>query len=169
MKFINNKMTDREHKRIFKNISIDPVSGCWNWTGGKDQRGYGCVYFNKVRERIHRVMYSVFVKPVPRCTNNKRLRVIDHLCENTSCCNPTHLRLVTQKENILKGTGPSAINARKMFCSKGHEFPEYSGKSRRYCKVCDSERHKNRMNGPKREYWLQKAKEASKRYRDKSK
>lgn len=67
--------------------------------------------------------------------------VIDHLCRNRGCVNPDHLEAVTQRENILRGEGLAAANARKTHCPKGHP---YSGENlyvvpssgRRQCRIC---------------------------------
>lgn len=48
--------------------------------------------------------------------------VLDHLCRITLCCNPEHLEPVTQAENIMRGIAPSAFNAVKTHCKRGHEF-----------------------------------------------
>ena len=36
--------------------------------------------------------------------------------------NPDHLEAVTGKENVLRGIGLSATNARKTHCKNGHEL-----------------------------------------------
>ena len=64
----------------------------------------------------HRWSYEYFVGSIPKDLT------IDHLCRNTLCVNPKHLDPVTRKENILRGEGFAARNARKTHCIYGHEF-----------------------------------------------
>ncbi len=45
---------------------------------------------------------------------------LDHLCRNRAYVNPDHMEAVSNKENILRGIGPTAQNARKQFCPQGH-------------------------------------------------
>lgn len=166
MKYLIVKFTPSEYKRIFEKIKVNKKTSCWNWIGGKDQQGYGQGYYNHKRERVHRLIYAYFKGPIPR---GKKIQ-LDHLCRNTSCCNPEHLELVPQKINIIRGNGITAINSRKKYCKYGHELPPYDiNKSRKYCKICDSIRHKKRIEGPNRKYWLNKANEATKRYYQKHK
>jgi hypothetical protein len=46
--------------------------------------------------------------------------VIDHLCRNPPCVNAEHLEQVTNRENALRGVGPSAIRAQMTHCINGH-------------------------------------------------
>jgi hypothetical protein len=39
-----------------------------------------------------------------------------------ACCNPAHLEPVTSGQNVLRGNGYAARNARKDTCVNGHEF-----------------------------------------------
>jgi hypothetical protein len=70
--------------------------------------------------------------------------VLDHAaCDRPGCVNPSHLAVVTPRENILCGRGLCAVNARKTHCKWGHAFSEentYSYRGHRYCKACLRER-----------------------------
>jgi hypothetical protein len=82
----------------------------------------------------HRVVYEALVGPIPEEA------VIDHLCRVRNCVNPDHLEPTTTKVNILRGTTPSADNARKTHCKQGHAFDSkntavYDG--HRMCRVCN--------------------------------
>lgn len=161
MKYLIVNLSPKEHKRLFDKIIVDTKTNCWNWIGGKDQQGYGQGFYNHKRERVHRIIYAFFKGKIPR---GKTMQ-LDHLCRNVSCCNPEHLELVTPKINGLRGVGIQAINAKKINCKYGHPYPKYKmNKPRHYCKICDSIRHKRRMMGSQREYWLKKAREAQARY-----
>lgn len=71
---------------------IEPVSGCWVWQRGKNNHGYGQIN----RKYAHRVYFEAAHGPIPRGL------VLDHLCRNPSCVNPSHLEPVTQRENIKR-------------------------------------------------------------------
>lgn len=162
--FLKVKFNPKEHKRIFEKIIYDSKTKCWIWSGAKDYQGYGQGFYRGRKERIHRLIYAFFNGPIPRGQHRKYAQ-IDHICKNTSCCNPKHLELVAQKTNIIRSNGITAQNSKKTHCKYGHKLPPYNiNKPRKYCKICDSIRHKKRMSGPKRKYWLKKQREATARY-----
>src|SRR4051812_41530336 len=97
---------------------IDQITGCWEWQGTKNSEGYGRITVFRKNRRAHRIAYEAFVGPIPDGLS------LDHLCRNTSCVNPAHLEPLPIKENILRGNGPPAINARKTHCKKGHLLSE---------------------------------------------
>jgi hypothetical protein len=113
------------------------VNGCWEWTKGKDIKGYGrcSMFFGGRREQMaHRVSYLLFKGDIPEGLS------LDHLCRNRKCVNPDHLEPVTNHENILRGEGGAGINARKTHCIHGHEFtPENTiirSVGGRSCRIC---------------------------------
>ena len=112
-------------------------SGCWIWNGEVTPSGYGRAHIKGKRYMAHRLLYKLNIGKIPQELQ------LDHLCRVRCCVNPSHLEVVTVKENVLRGVGLTAINARKTHCQHGHEFtPEntihtISGKSKsRMCRTC---------------------------------
>lgn len=108
---------------------------CWIWTGLRSKAGYGLMSWQARHEKVHRIVYAWAVEPIPRGRN---LGEIDHLCRRTSCCSPLHLEFVTTQVNILRSTSPTAANARKTHCPRGHPLaPRRNGdKWERHCPIC---------------------------------
>ena len=123
--------TEEQTERFFK--FIDKTESCWNWTGFKNAQGYGHFRMKDHVYKAHRVSYLIKYEKIDSDL------YIDHLCRNTSCVNPSHLEQVTHKENIIRGDGITASNARKTHCKYGHEFtPEntYQKSMGRECRTC---------------------------------
>lgn len=72
------------------------MNRCWVWKGCGDGR-YGHAYFLGRRFKAHILSYLAFIGSI------RRHHVIDHhICNNAICCNPFHLRAVTQAVNIKR-------------------------------------------------------------------
>lgn len=116
-----NHLSIKDITRIFSKIKIDPDTQCWIWQAAT-HRGYGILQFRGEASRAHRLIYAWLVAPVPRW-NGKDTLVIDHLvCSNASCVNPAHMALVSTRTNVLRSNAPTARNARKTHCKRGHPF-----------------------------------------------
>ncbi len=114
-------------------ISYTDRSGaCWVWTAGRNIHGYGKMSVVGQQLAAHRVSYEHHVGPIPAGLQ------LDHLCRNRACINPDHLEPVTERENILRGVSPAAINARKTTCLRGHPFDRLTPDGRRRCRTCAS-------------------------------
>lgn len=115
---------------------------CWVWTASLGAGGYGKIWATKKAFvwTAHRLSYDIaFGLP------SDPTLVLDHLCRNRRCVNPGHLEAVTQRMNTLRGSSPSARQARQSHCKNGHEFtPENTYRWRgqplmRKCRICRTE------------------------------
>lgn len=67
---------------------------CWPWLGSLNTCGYGNVRYQGRSYIAHRLAYELATGNAPG-----EARVC-HTCDNPPCCNPAHLFLGTQAENI---------------------------------------------------------------------
>ena len=88
--------------------------GCWKWKGTISKFGYSTFKFKGKLYKVHRALYELEVRKVPKG------KVLDNLCRNRACVSPSHLEEVTTRENVLRGNGHTALNARKTHCNHGH-------------------------------------------------
>lgn len=112
-------------------IVVDPISGCWLWTGALDQ-GYAVLSIDGKKQYAHRVSYEMFVGPVPDGLE------LDHTCHSPlicaggecihrRCINPDHLEAVTTAVNTSRGClDRRQHQLSKTHCPAGHE---YSGRN----------------------------------------
>lgn len=122
--------------RLAAKIDFNGVGGCWLWTGATvGERGYGQARSNGKPVVAHRAVWEATVGPIAEGMT------IDHLCRVRLCVNPDHLEPVTMRENILRGEGPCAVNARKLWCAKGHpldgENLRIDHRGGRQCRLCE--------------------------------
>jgi hypothetical protein len=119
---------------------------CWIWPGADSGNGYGRISVDGKTRATHIVAYELFTgKRVPRGW------VLDHRCRNRGCYNPRHLKPVPGVVNTLIGEGPTAINALKTHCLRGHELAGANlitrirnGRKNRECRTCRRNRDKTR-------------------------
>lgn len=109
-------------------------NGCWQWIGATTPAGYGHTWENGRSIYAHRMMFQRHRGPIPSGLH------LDHLCRNRACVNPDHLEAVTQRENTMRGAGPTAANNRKMVCKRGHPLSPENTYTRpngmRLCRLC---------------------------------
>src|SRR5262245_1331567 len=73
---------------------LDRSGECWPWTGARNRGGYGILGFQGKSELAHRVAMVLLA--------NRRVAgfSVMHHCDNPPCCNPAHLFLGVQADNV---------------------------------------------------------------------
>lgn len=117
-------------------------NGCWQWKSIVLD-GYAYVRVRELRRnvRVHKWLWEKAHGPVPSGMS------LDHLCRNRACINIEHLELVTIRENTMRSSAVSALNARKTECVRGHPLSGanlYERNGRRHCRACRADNARER-------------------------
>lgn len=108
-------------------------SGCWEWTGARNSRGYGSTTNGAGGSMLaHRRSYELLKGEIPDGLT------IDHLCFNKPCVNPDHMEPVTFAENTRRAL------AQQTHCKRGHLLAgdnlhiqvRATGNKHRVCREC---------------------------------
>lgn len=113
--------------------SDENADGCWIWRLSVNRGGYAQARRWGRLVTGHRLAYETFIGPVPVGS------VLDHICNVKRCVNPNHLNPTSDRDNILRGTAPPAINARKTVCHQSHPLDGVDARGKRFCRTCASE------------------------------
>lgn len=129
--------TGRPRECLFYRLASNMVvvdSGCWEWAGRRDKAGYGQFKWQppnrdkRTPTGAHRAAYWLLVGDIPDDMT------VDHICRNTKCCYPRHLRLLPLSENS------GYTNRHKTHCKRNHELSGdnlyINKKGARVCKEC---------------------------------
>jgi hypothetical protein len=97
--------------RLLSHRSIDLKTGCWNWTGFRDEFGYGKVQqtIDGVKGRVfaaHRLAAHIFLG----LDLNARYSFACHRCDNPACFNPAHLFIGTPQDNVMDCVAKGRFN-----------------------------------------------------------
>lgn len=105
--------TPEQAEAIFwSRVNKDTPTGCWEYTGARDKWGYGDIQYLKKHVQAHRLAWRL-LKGEPG-----ELDVL-HKCHRPPCCNPDHLYLGDDYDNI-----------RDKVEAKRHQFGEHHCKAK---------------------------------------
>jgi len=113
-------------------------SPCWTEDRCVGNHGYTVLSLKGKTKLAHRIAYEILIGEIPKGLQ------LDHLCRNKRCYNPAHLEVVSNRENVVRGTAGD-IQKSRTHCPQGHEYKGYNlilYHNRRYCRTCTNERTK---------------------------
>lgn len=91
-------MTDSMIERFWAKVAKVGPDDCWLWTGcsvrNRAGHRYGQFRLHGKMVRAHRVAYEMAAGSIPHGL------LVRHTCDTPLCCNPRHLLVGTQKENV---------------------------------------------------------------------
>ena len=97
-------------RKLFENRIIDPITGCWLWTGNCNQYGYGKIWIKGKYYLVHRISWQEFVGPI------KELILHQQSCPNKHCFNYEHLydgnHYTNQQDRKIVGSYENNITPR---------------------------------------------------------
>ena len=83
-------------ERLWRRVT--KTTSCWLWSGAVCKDGYGRIGFysggKQFYTRTHRIAWEITYGEIP-----PGLMVL-HICDTPACCNPAHLRLGTNDDNV---------------------------------------------------------------------
>src|SRR4249920_2252189 len=81
-------------QRLWAKVIKAGENECWLWNAHCNACGYGTIQLDGRSLLAHRVVYEITHGSIPVGMN------VLHRCDNPACCNPAHLWLGSQVENI---------------------------------------------------------------------
>lgn len=86
-------------ERFWQKVNVAGPNDCWQWTAyranpGRHKLGYGQFNNHGKIESAHRVAWELTFGSIPEGMK------VCHSCDNPLCCNPNHLFLGTQSDNV---------------------------------------------------------------------
>lgn len=122
--------------KILSQVRVSGSWCCWKLPHRTDKTEYARVKVHYKFVMVHRAVYKHLIGSIPKGLT------LDHLCRNRWCVHPNHVEPVTHRVNTLRGDGPTARNAQKTTCPKGHQLSPRTGG--RYCKTCNRDAMRRR-------------------------
>jgi hypothetical protein len=104
---------------------VNRTDRCWEWTGALMQTGYGAIRIGNRTRTTHRVAWELTYGAIPDGM------FVCHRCDNRRCCNPSHLFLGTNQDNMRDASAKGRL--------KGIGRPTLRGERHHQCRLTDKQ------------------------------
>jgi biotin operon repressor len=96
--------------RLRRYIVIGDIDECWLWIGRRDRDGYGSLSVDRTSRHVTRIIWELLFGQIPSGL------CVCHTCDNPPCCNPKHLWLGTNQDNVndMMAKGRHVVGNRKL-------------------------------------------------------
>jgi hypothetical protein len=119
---------------------VDASGDCWLYAGNSPDKLYPVIVRSergrKVSYKVARLLWAALVGPIPDDW------WLDHMCRNTRCVNPDHMRPMSENDVPIRSDQPSGKRKAQRECKRGHLYTPETIKwqgNKRACAICISE------------------------------
>ncbi len=110
-------------ERFWEKVNVRTINECWEWNACTYHHGYGKFSLTRCHPvYAHRVAYELTYGSIPPGL------LVCHTCDNRPCCNPSHLFVGTQKDNMqdCKRKGRMSMPPHNKYIAKAIDTPRQS-------------------------------------------
>jgi hypothetical protein len=103
-------LSEKQVQRFWRKVTPGGPNDCWNWNAYINKWGYGCLFMDGKPRLAHRIAYFI--------TNGPFLNALKvcHSCDNPKCCNPAHLWVGTDADNVAdRDAKGRLVNGKKYY------------------------------------------------------
>jgi uncharacterized NAD-dependent epimerase/dehydratase family protein len=97
---------------------VDQTGDCWPWTRAVNVHGYGIVGWQGNFYLSHRLAFELATGTKPE------QMMVCHRCDSPPCCNPDHLFLGTQLDNMRDCVAKGRLRSNVGVCHPGAKLTE---------------------------------------------
>jgi hypothetical protein len=130
------RVAEGEQARFWSKAVVGRDDECWPWKRSV-RKGYGAYWNDGKNVAAHRFALMTVQGAIPAGF------VVDHTCRNRVCVNPSHLRAVTNRVNLIENSvAAAALGVAKIRCKRGHSLSgdnlRFNNSGTRRCRLCDA-------------------------------